>query len=257
MTSTLGVDLASQDKKTALCEIAWERPARVVRLELGVDDAAIVAAAAGDGVQLLAIDAPFGWPEPFVRAVRAHHDGEGFPVAAGDRPGREPFYLRETDRHVIAQTGKRPLSVSTDKIAYIALRCAGLLRTIGERDPALVPRDGSGLVAEVYPGAALVRWAPTLGCPTAGYRGAAPENPARTALAAALLDATGVAADAAQRALLARSEDALDAFVTAVLARVVALGRSEPVPDALRELARREGWIHVPRADALDGSLQE
>ena len=78
--------------------------------------------------------------------------------------------LRETDRVVREATarplrdgedkrrGKRPLSVSTDRIAYTAMRCARILAVVGEADGKPVDLAGGGRVAEVYPDAALREW---------------------------------------------------------------------------------------------------
>jgi len=51
-------------------------------------------------------------------------------------------------------TGGPPLSVSTDKIALPAMRAAAIL----SRLPQPVALDGSEIVVEVYPAAALKRW---------------------------------------------------------------------------------------------------
>lgn len=249
MNRTVGVDLASQDKKTALCVIDWAPRPRIVELTTGVGDTQIVATVLTGGVQKAAIDAPFGWPEPFVEAIAAHHAGAGFPTRADQRTEREPFYFRATDRAVIDLAGKRPLSVSTDKIAYIALRCAGILQSISDANPAAVARDGSGLVAEVYPGAALARWQAALGCAVGGYKTKGESAP-RRALAEAVFERVGL--DEKHLEECARSDDALDAVLCAVIARAVARGRTEPIPAEHRELSLREGWIHVPCENALD-----
>ena len=45
---------------------------------------------------------------------------------------------------------------------------------------------------------------------------------------------------------LIRTDHALDAFVSAIVARAAELGRVHDVPDALAEAAATEGWIHLP-----------
>lgn len=78
---TLGVDFAAQPKDTAAAVIRWHsRSAVVERLELRVDDARIRALAAT--VDKVGIDVPFGWPDAFVRAVDAYHDGARWPGRA-------------------------------------------------------------------------------------------------------------------------------------------------------------------------------
>lgn len=90
---TLGIDLASQPKSTALCAIEWVGGAGRVRvLARGSHDGTalhdrFLIFAIGDlwfdfgGIPIAktAIDAPFGWPEPFVDAVARHQRGDGWP----------------------------------------------------------------------------------------------------------------------------------------------------------------------------------
>jgi len=146
---------------------------------------------AGGG--MVAIDAPFGWPVPFVEAVERHRAGLPF----GDAPSRS-LRLRTTEQSI---EGRPPLSVSSDRIAAVAFRAARLLDALGG-----VRRDGQDRVIEVYPAAALRRWKLEL----PGYKRDA-DLRARivTALAAALpvLKLAGCADT------VRRSADALDALV--------------------------------------------
>jgi hypothetical protein len=65
--------------------------------------------------------------------------------------------MRRTDVFVHEQLGLTPLSVSADRIAHVALRCAVLLTKLpAARGP--MDRSGSGPVAEVYPAASLRGW---------------------------------------------------------------------------------------------------
>jgi hypothetical protein len=171
MTVTLGIDLASRPDNTALALIDWEGPRATVTTIAGgpgteevLHDKWLVSTMRGmtyDGgpPSKVAIDAPFGWPKPFVEALASYHAGEGWPELI-DNP-RAKFERRRTDNFVREHTGKLPLSVSTDRIAYAAMRCATLLSDL-ERfvGPEGVARDGSGLVAEVYPDPALRLWLP-------------------------------------------------------------------------------------------------
>src|SRR4051794_19750105 len=97
METTLGVDLASQPRHTALCVIAWhDSRAEVRALAHGrwhgtaLHDKLLPTAIRGlwgveDGwgrrghPAKTAIDAPFGWPKPFVHALEAHHRLEPWP----------------------------------------------------------------------------------------------------------------------------------------------------------------------------------
>jgi hypothetical protein len=66
---------------------------------------------------------------------------------------------------VLAEAGVNPLSVSADRIAHAAFRCAGLLARLAALGEP-VDRAGSGVVVEVYPAAALRR----LGLTHRGYK---------------------------------------------------------------------------------------
>ncbi len=93
----------------------------------------------------------------------------------GTWPGteRESLRLRETDR-LVRRGGQNPLSVSSDKIAVTAMRCAGLLfehSRRGKSPPQEVNRL-DGLIVEAYPAAAFRAW----GVSCAGYKGKTPEH---------------------------------------------------------------------------------
>jgi hypothetical protein len=102
-------------------------------------------------VTKVGIDAPFGWPVEFVDAVHDYTTTGRWPDADSNR-----LLLRETDMHVKLITGQQPLSVTTDRIAYCAMRCARLLACFSETGEA--DRSGAGRFVEVYPAAALRQW---------------------------------------------------------------------------------------------------
>ena len=160
---TLGIDLSAQAKRTATCAIDWsDGRASVGVPHVGADDEALLAAMRE--ADWIGIDAPFGWPDAMVRAVGDHAEGRPWPEPASSPRLR----YRTTDWFVQGTTDANgtsvwPLSVSSDRIAVCAWRCASLLSrhstAIGRRidrsgaDPA--PR---GAVVEVYPAAALAMW---------------------------------------------------------------------------------------------------
>lgn len=88
-----------------------------------------------------------------VAAVAAHAAGGSWQA-----PDREHFRYRLTDRELRGLgLGIDPLSVSADKIAMTAWRCAALLD--GARpDLGSVCRSGEERLIEVYPAAALKAW---------------------------------------------------------------------------------------------------
>jgi hypothetical protein len=249
---TVGVDLASQADDTAVCIIRWGSQAAAVdalgkgyldgrRLD---DDALVDILKHGDKA---AIDAPFGWPEPFITAISAA-PGD-WPLRPGDR--RAPLERRTTDFLIHERTGKTPLSVSTDRIAYCAMRCASLL---GVLDAA---RDGSGAVVEAYPDAALRCWLPALfvgTVPSYKTKNSDAAFERRELLLAGLLDqlGDGLKISDAHRFAIAASDDCLDALVCALIARAAERGCTVlPKTPEHQRLASVEGWIHLPEHDSL------
>ncbi len=241
MSTTLGIDLASQAQKTGVCVIEWSGSgARVRTLHRGGPEAGDepLRAAIRSGHTKVAIDAPFGWPEPFVAAIR----GDEWP----DVEARALAY-RETDRFVHTRAGKLALSVSTDKIAYCAFRCARLLSGLD------APRDGSGLAVEAYPDAALRCWLPTSFAqrPAASYKGE-PGSERREELVDVLLAGLGDRFDIGTgRDDCVKSDDCLDALLCALIARAAERGKTILPGDEHASSARVEGWIHLPERGSL------
>ena len=101
----------------------------------------------------------------------------------------------------------------------------------------------------MYPAAALRQW----GLDPRGYKGAKPEQQAkRRELVSALVTAwPWLRLEEHQRGLLASSDHLFDALVCGVLARAVPLGLCLPIPLDARQLARTEGWIHLPLRQPL------
>ncbi|MEA2467277.1 MAG: hypothetical protein QOJ57_1403 [Thermoleophilaceae bacterium] len=251
---TYGIDLAAQDEKTAICRVRWSgkravaaRPRTGATDDIGDHDLArIIGADAWVG-----IDAPFGWPADFVRAVTAYSHRGPWPDVTPDR-----LRYRLTDRLVRDELKLAPLSVSSDRIGVTAWRCARLM-SLARPGATAVDRSGGDRVVEVYPAAALVRW----GFDRRGYKksGASAQQVAQRKARERLLDTIDAACgwleweDGARDACVA-SDDALDALLCAFIARAAAIGSTRwPVAVAEREAAAAEGWIHVPEEGSLGG----
>jgi predicted nuclease with RNAse H fold len=181
---------------------------------------------------VIAIDAPLGWPRPFVHALWEHRAGEPLDDL------KERLFRRETDRVVSKVIGRAPLEVAADRIAraaHSALLVLGRLRALtGKPLPLAWTPDLAGIdVIEVYPAAMLK----ARGLPYSKYKDK--EEPTlreeiamRLAIEIAGLD-NYVAAQA----------DVFDACLCLVAAKDFIEGRCPP-PDDL-DLARHEGWIWV------------
>lgn len=235
---SLGVDLASQAATTGVAVVAFDGGrASIERLELGATDDRIVALASE--VDVVGIDAPFGWPVDFRRMIA----GETAPEPWTDEL-RDRLRFRRTDRVAREVLGRWPLSVSSDLIALPAMRCQHLLARLG-----VVDRSGDGRVFEVYPALALRRW----GFASGGYKRANAADARAVLLEQLLARCAWLDASRDHLELMRRSADALDALVSAFVARAAAVGAVEAIDERDRELAREEGWIVVPAAGSLEG----
>lgn len=150
--------------------------------------------------------------------------------------------------------------MSTDRIAYPAMRCAVILGDLSRHVPTgELARDGSGLIVEAYPDAALRCWLPnawTSGA-TDSYKGSgAAARTRREGMLEELLAALGprFGMPAADREACVEADDCLDALACALLARAAQQGFTRgPEDTRQQDLALTEGWIHLPEA----GSLQK
>jgi predicted nuclease with RNAse H fold len=235
---TIGVDLAAEPARTARAAVEWAEGRAVVRaVALDSSDADIVELSRG--ARAVGIDCAFGWPLEFAAFVQAHTQREVAPRALAGRDWRRRLAYRETDRAAREATGRWPLSVSTDRLGMTAMRCAELLEAF-DTDGEEVDRSGGGRLVEVYPAAALRHWR----IDTTGYKTRPEAVPA--AVAALRRAAPWLEGPTDAFALMARSNDALDAVVAALNARAHALGATLPIPPEHREAARAEGWIALP-----------
>ena len=245
---TLGVDLAAATRKTAAAIVEWgSGTARLAHLALDVGDDEIVRLfGAGD---MTGIDCPVGWPDAFLPFLAGHLAFEPGAVLAYDGiEGRRLLAYRDTDRFVTARTGLIPLSVSADRLAHPAMRCAVIQAKIA-RDHGPQARDGSGRLAEVYPAAALKSW----GLPARGYKGRGGAEAQRLAeILAALQQAAPWLDLAGHEDRLAASDDMFDALIAALTARAVAVGLTLRPDAGHARAALTEGWIHLPTG-GLDG----
>jgi hypothetical protein len=147
---TFGIDVSSQAQGTAAYWIRWEKgSARIEAVEHMVDDDRLEAILS-EQADKIGIDVPLGWPDAFVDAVGRHKEGQPF-----GETDTVDLARRYTDKWVYKQTGQLPLSVTTDRISYPAMRAARILSRLLD---APVDRSGAGNLVEVYPAAALRVW---------------------------------------------------------------------------------------------------
>lgn len=150
----VGVDLSTQPRRTGICVLdnggvrvgLCEGPASThIETMLGYcEDARVVA-----------IDVPFGWPKPFVEAMKWYEVGTPLDHL------REEYRLRKTDLWIRKNVPPlNPLSVSTDKLGSTTIVGTNLLYALGSRGFELSPRTSRTYpaVIEVYPAASLTIW---------------------------------------------------------------------------------------------------
>jgi predicted nuclease with RNAse H fold len=239
---TLGIDLAAQPANTSTCAIDWSREVpTALEIRSGLADDELLDAISWAGK--VGIDAPFGWPDEFVEAVSAHRNRAGWP-GSGEDQDLYRFHLsfRATDRRLIEHGARRPLSVSTDLIGVVAMRCAYLLDRLAARGEP-VDRAGSGKVIEAYPAPALTAW----GISATGYKSRVGVTRLPELLSSLEGGLGGLEMSVQQREAVGTDHNCFDALVCSLVARAAALGLTQPPdPGEESDRATREGWIHVP-----------
>lgn len=245
----LGVDLSTSPKKTWACLIETAgSEAQVVALGGGHDDESLIRLMVVADV--VGIDCPLGWPTPFVQALSAHAEEQSWPGRArpeGPDAYRRTLLLRATDLAVKEATGINPLSVSANLLGATAMRCALLQDALIERGIRVDRTGATGRVVEVYPRAALQAW----GLPGTGYKGSALAAQCAQLADRLVTRVEGLSIPASNVEALRRSDDALDAFVSALVALASRRVPQQPVPPGLAGRAATEGWIHIPDVTAL------
>ena len=239
---TLGVDLAAQPKRTATCRICWDSRSAVVDcLSMGATDPYLLSLFGR--ADKIGIDAPFGWPACFVRAIYLNSTSTVWPTVDVSR-----LRFRRTDQVVKERLGRWPLSVSSDRIAVPAMRAARLLAATAATGEA-IDRSGGGRFVETYPAAALSIW----GFPSQRYKRTKGAE-VRAQLICDLAEKTSSWLTLTEEHLsrCRASDDMLDALVAALVARAAAIGCCEPIPDEDRGLAAEEGCIALPQSEILE-----
>jgi predicted nuclease with RNAse H fold len=235
---TLGIDLSSQPKDTAACLIEWQAAGRILVREIvhPCDDTALDRLVRH--ADAIGIDAPLGWPEAFVSAV-----GGWTATTWDDRDFQKSLRQRLTDIEVHARTGLTPLSVSTDRIGLPAMRAMALLARHGVTDRS----GGDGRFFEVYPAGSLKQWHMRY----RGYKGTdkAAVVIRRTLLAELRRALSELEVDDA----CTQTDHVFDALIASLTTRVAAQGKTLAPKSEQCEIARREGWIHLPGAGVWPG----
>ncbi|GAA1880841.1 DUF429 domain-containing protein [Lapillicoccus jejuensis] len=238
---TIGIDMAADPKNTAAAQLLWlDGGVRVIEVCSRTGDEELAAWLDRD-VDKIGVDCPLGWPDAFVDFVVAHREQQLRRPEVEPEKWRRTLTLRETDMEIVKAQLGTPLSVSADRIAHPTLRLASVL---SRRRPA-VRRDGSDVVVEVYPAAALKKWQ----LPGTGYKGPKAVD-ARRHIVNGLNDALSLDWGGHED-IAVTSDHVMDAVICALVARAAATGRTTRPESLQKEQALREGWIHVPTSEDL------
>jgi predicted nuclease with RNAse H fold len=83
----LGIDLATESKKTGVVVVEVDAAGNAVahRIAEAASDDVLVALARE--VDVISVDAPFGWPRGFTEALAAHGAGRGWPLTVPGAAG--------------------------------------------------------------------------------------------------------------------------------------------------------------------------
>jgi predicted nuclease with RNAse H fold len=194
------------------------------------------------GSDVVAIDAPFGWPKLFTETLTNYRIGSAFDL------DREQYRLRRTDIWITRELPQRlvrnarppnPFSVSTDKLGVTAMVGTVLLNVLAN-EFHLSPREGGirPAVIEVYPSASLWAW---------GLRGYE-----RGVVLDRLQEAFGFNSED-YRATLLNINHCFDALIAVLTASAYAAGETFDPEDTIPEdVLRVEGWIRVPRGSFIE-----
>ncbi|NGO06154.1 DUF429 domain-containing protein [Streptomyces sp. HC44] len=232
---TVGIDLSASLDNTAVAVVVWHTDHAMIEAPLTrCTDPELLAVLTGLGPDdRAAVDSPFGWPIEFVRAVSAHAAGQPWPGRGQDSTMHRLSTLRfrRTDQVIweAVKPGPPPLAAPFDRIGAMVARWAHLADELAGRGHA-VDRAGTGRIAEVYPRATRLRWG----------LGKERSMGELQRLAPWLRCEPGV------RALYDANEHAFDALICALTARAVAQGLTHRPTGEDLDVARVEGWIHLP-----------
>lgn len=234
----VGVDLAAQPARTSLCVLNWKATPHVEAVHGPANDECIIRIA--ETATAIGLDSPFGWPTAFVSFVQEGLTSPHRAPLANDEADRLKY--RATDRwlreqNFVACGGRpvRPLSVATDKLGAVALRCVRLVQCLE------ASRGDRSTIYEVYPAATLARWMTLSG----SYKKRDPTSKTIRRRIIARLVEQGLDLGDCRQTLVA-SDDDLDALVSALTAALAFAGRTELPPPSHAIPARSEGWIHIP-----------
>lgn len=242
---TLGIDLASKPQKTAAIGIEWPESGspRVLEgdTEARLTDDEVLRLFEAETWGRIAIDTPFGWPTDMLEVLNRWQARTPIDLKASARTQGSPAIHRATEIAVRERTGKYPIAVGVNNLAWVSLRVFHLLSAAGGAS------DRSGVstrFVEAYPKGAQTLW---LGI---GIESTKKSAAARDTALGRIEEETGLIIGDARDEIIGEGEadHLFDALLCALVARAAMLAQTwRPQPE-LRATAEEEGWIHQPSA---------
>ncbi len=242
----IGVDLAAQPKNTSLCVLEWKRNPRVVSIHRPATDDQIINES--HGVAAIGIDSPFGWPISFAKFILKKQVSRDFlPINPSEANHLKYRFTDDYVRKHFDSLGKnvKPLSVSTDKLGVVALRCVRLCQ-------CLAAKYGDEFkIFEIYPAASLASWMTVKG----SYKSSTNPSISRENRIYIVeeLEKHGVDMSIRKDSFV-NSDDDLDALLCALTCAVAFKEKTFLSPADMSKLTEFEGWIHFPCGSLEDFS---
>ncbi|TXH45395.1 MAG: DUF429 domain-containing protein [Actinobacteria bacterium] len=257
-TVSIGVDLSTDPKSTALAVIHWRDDGcnDLTFLKRPVEHAELVDVLNGWDYLVAAIDVPFGWPDQFASFIGSHQSNVlgGVPSAGTDEAEEwrtQQLALRATDQYVKKKLGLRPISVGFNLLGATAAAWSLIEAAItsGPADRTGIVLTGDKLIVETYPSAQMHVWN---GSAVPEREGVERTMDVIESLASQFSIELGDG-----RQALTSSPDLRDAFVCALTAGLITTtSQRRPMTDDVKSAqSKREGviWLHDPTAGALWG----
>lgn len=251
-TRTVGINLSAAAKFTTLVAIEWSNDGAcvseaIVDLE---DDELIGYLSSGDRT---GVYAPFGWPVAMVEAVSSYTNSDQW-----QRASRRQFRHRETEAfvHDILQAEADqelwPQSVSCDRLALQARRMAQLREQLFTETGKRFDRAGGDNILEVYtPGASLLWGLNSHSANGLEVPPDASEKPGLLFIERVEAAAPWLQWKEGKRGVCLKNEHTSDALLAALVARAAERDLTIRPENGHLDLARREGWMHLPSKGSL------
>jgi len=264
---TIGVDIASENSRTAICCIDWGGSgAKVVHLRVDkmtnkeIIEEIQTLRSAGQPCDI-GIDAPFSFPISFLNAVQA--------MAKGKTPPGTTDVWRLTEQYLKSHLSIQPLSSTASLITNtVTGRCLPVRYALA--GSAYTDLLGyTTRIFEVYPASALISWKVPVraekGEPSYKQSGSAGDKARECVLKHLFGTSTASGSGSwlhvpspSPMDLLCATDDAIDALVCALVAKIAGdpgrptePAKTHPFTRAELKQIKQEGWIHVPPFSSL------